>query len=128
MPEKKEHIKGKILIVDDEQAIRESLMMVLQDEGYSCEGVSNALQALEVVETKGFDLIITDLMMPRMKGSELIRKVKKNYPEQHIIILTSYSHADEAAAALQAGADDYMLKPVDFDMLLERVKKLVNIN
>lgn len=121
-------MKGKILIVDDEQAIRESLMMVLQDEGYFCKGVDNALKALEAVEENGYNLIITDLMMPRMKGSELIRKVKKQHPDQHIIILTSYSHADEAAAALQAGADDYMLKPVDFDMLLERVKSLVNVD
>ncbi|MFH1862757.1 MAG: sigma-54 dependent transcriptional regulator [bacterium] len=112
----------KILIVDDESNIRNSLRSVLSDEGYSCFSAANGVEALRTLQTEGVDLIITDLIMPEMDGLQLLEAVRKYNRDVRIIMLTAYGTVESAVQAMKHGAVDFLLKPIDFDILLLKVK------
>ena len=114
----------RILIVDDEQIIRESLQFVLKKEKYDVEEAGNGREALEKHLAKPFDLIITDLEMPELRGIEFLEQVRQRTPESAVFIITAYGSVETAIAALRSGAYDYILKPIDFDDLIIRVKKV----
>jgi two-component system response regulator PilR (NtrC family) len=114
-----------ILIVDDEEIIRESLSFVLKKEGYSVQEAENGKIALEYIKDRSFDLIITDIEMPEMKGIELLEHVTQISPETLVVIITAYGSIDTAIAALRKGAVDYILKPVEFDELLVKTRRLL---
>jgi two-component system response regulator PilR (NtrC family) len=114
-----------ILIVDDEEIIRESLSFVLKKEGYSVQEAENGKIALEYVKDRSFDLIMTDIEMPEMKGIELLEHVTQLSPETLVVIITAYGSIDTAIAALRKGAVDYILKPVEFDELLVKTRRLL---
>ena len=114
-----------ILIVDDEEIIRESLSFILKKEGYRVHEAANGRAALELVKKDSFDLVITDLEMPEMKGVELLEQVSQVSPETLVVIITAYGSIDTAIAALRMGAIDYILKPVEFDELLVKVRRLL---
>ena len=113
-----------ILIVDDEEIIRESLSFILTKEGYAVREAPNGRAALEIVMEDAVDLVLTDLEMPEMKGIELLEHVSRVSPETLVVIITAYGSIDSAIAALRQGAVDYILKPVEFDELLIKVKRL----
>jgi two-component system response regulator PilR (NtrC family) len=115
-----------ILIVDDEEIIRESLSFILQKEGYRVKDAPNGRVALDIVREESFDLILTDLEMPEMKGIELLEHVSALCPETLVVIITAYGSIDTAIAALRQGAVDYILKPVEFDELLIKVRRLLS--
>lgn len=114
-----------ILIVDDEEIIRESLSFVLKKEGYSVLDAPNGRVALEIVKKEAIDLVLTDLEMPEMKGIELLEHVTQVSPETLVVIITAYGSIDTAIAALRKGAVDYVLKPVEFDELLVKIQRLL---
>ena len=114
-----------ILIVDDEDIIRESLSFVLTKEGYDVKEAPNGKAAIEMLKTSDFDLVLTDLEMPEMKGIELLEHVAHTYAETLVMIITAYGSIDTAIAALRKGAVDYILKPVEFDELLVKVRRLL---
>jgi two-component system response regulator PilR (NtrC family) len=114
-----------ILIVDDEDIIRESLWFVLTKEGYDVKEAPNGKAAIEMLKTSDFDLVLTDLEMPEMKGIELLEHVAHTYAETLVMIITAYGSIDTAIAALRKGAVDYILKPVEFDELLVKVRRLL---
>jgi two-component system response regulator PilR (NtrC family) len=114
-----------ILIVDDEDIIRESLSFVLTKEGYDVKEAPNGNAAVEMLKTGDFDLVLTDLEMPEMKGIELLEHVAHTHPETLVMIITAYGSIDTAIAALRKGAMDYILKPVEFDELLVKVRRLL---
>jgi two-component system response regulator PilR (NtrC family) len=114
-----------ILIVDDEEIIRESLSFILNKEGYRVADAANGRIALERLKEESFDLVLTDLEMPEMKGIELLENISKFSPETLVVIITAYGSIDTAIAALRRGAVDYILKPVEFDELLIKVKRLL---
>ncbi|HVN47660.1 MAG TPA: sigma-54 dependent transcriptional regulator [Bacteroidota bacterium] len=115
----------KILVVDDEQIIRESLSFVLKQEGFSVEEAANGKEALAKHEADPYTLIITDIEMPEMKGVELLKQIRTRTPEALVVIITAFASVETAIQALRAGAADYLLKPINFDDLLYRVKKLL---
>ncbi len=117
---------ARILIVDDEKAIRESLQIILTEEGFEAEVVTDGLEALAKIEEGGYDLVITDLKMPRLNGMELLEKSSKISPDTFFIIMTAYASVDTAINALRNGAYDYLIKPVEFDDLIIRVKRLLD--
>ncbi len=119
-------MKIKILIVEDEQAIRESLQMVLEDEGYIVETAADGLAALNKIQSQNFDLVITDIKMPQMDGMELLEKGTRVSPDTFFIIITAYASVNSAIAALRAGAYDYLIKPLEFDDLLIRIRRLLD--
>ncbi len=112
----------RILIVDDEKSIRLSLADELEDEGYTVDTAANGEEAFKLLEEKDFDLIITDLVMERIGGIEVLKKAKTLDPVISVLILTGYGNLETAIAALRLGADDYLLKPCEIDELLLRVK------
>ena len=114
-----------ILIVDDEEIIRESLSFILSKEGYRVIEAANGRIALDRIREDSFDLVLTDLEMPEMKGIELLENIGKFSPETLVVIITAYGSIDTAIAALRQGAVDYILKPVEFDELLLKVKRLL---
>jgi DNA-binding NtrC family response regulator len=117
----------KILVVDDEDIIRESLSYILNKEKYDVDEAANGKIAFEMLKDKSYDLVITDLEMPEMKGIELLEEIKKNNIQTNTIVITAYGSVDTAIAALRSGASDYILKPVEFDELLFKVKKLFEV-
>lgn len=114
----------KILVVDDEEIIRESLSYILKKEGYIVEEASNGKEAYNKINEGFFDLVISDLEMPVMKGTELLEEIKKLDIKTSVIIVTAFGSLDTAIKALRNGASDYILKPVEFDELLLKIRRL----
>ncbi len=113
----------KILVVDDEQLILDSLARDLASEGYHVSCTDNGRDAIKLLENEYQDLVITDLMMPEMDGIELLKETKLVSPETNVIIFTGYGDMTSAIDALRLGADDYLLKPCDTEELLFRVSR-----
>jgi len=101
----------KIIVVDDEEPVRELLVDVLREEGYSLESSETPPGALEKMRGERFDLLLTDILMPEMDGFELIREAKKILPDIIPIVMTGYGTVDTAQEAVKGGAFDYVLKP-----------------
>lgn len=116
---------SRILIADDEHLIRESLSFVLKKEGYQVEEASNGREALLKHEEKPFDLVITDIEMPQMRGIELLERITQRTPQTFVMIVTAFASIETAIQALRKGAYDYILKPIEFDDLIHRVQKLM---
>ena len=111
----------RLLIVEDEETLCQSLKRVLEREGYAVETLNNAESAHEVFEAGFYDVIITDIILPGMTGIELLRKIKEKLPEQIVIIMTAYASLETAVEALRYGAYDYVVKPV----MHEEIKQIV---
>jgi len=101
----------KIIVVDDEPAVRELLVDILSQDGYSIECSATPDDALEKMRAEHFDLLFTDLLMPEMDGFELIREARRVLPEIIPILMTGYGTLDTARAAVKGGVFDYVLKP-----------------
>ncbi|MGA2269276.1 MAG: response regulator [Bryobacteraceae bacterium] len=108
---------GKILIVDDELAVRDSLCKWFCSEGYLAHPVASARQALEAIQQVEYDLALIDIKMLGMDGMELQDRLRETSPNLIIIIVTGYPTAETAARAVQRGAYAYLTKPVDPDEL-----------
>ena len=117
----------KILVVDDEDIIRESLSYILRKEKYEVAEAANGKIAFEMLRETSYDLVITDIEMPGMKGIELLNEIRKMNMQTSTIVITAYGSMETAIAALRSGASDYILKPVEFDELLIKVKKLFEV-
>jgi len=119
-------MSAKILVVDDEKSIRDSLNMVLSDEGYEVKSAADGAEALTLINDDNFDVIISDIKMPNVDGMELLDRSSKISPGTFYIIMTAYASVNTAVEALRHGAFDYLIKPVEFDDLLIRVKRLLD--
>lgn len=119
--------KKKILIVDDEEIVRYSLMNILQAQGYEVDDVSSAEKALEVFNEKKYHLVLTDLVLEGMGGLELLENVKVVSPKTLVIVITGYGSIKTAVAALRLGVYDYLLKPCDEDELIIRVRRALEM-
>jgi two-component system response regulator PilR (NtrC family) len=117
---------AKILIVDDEKAIRESVSLVLAEEGHVTNIAGNGDEALELLNANSFDILITDLKMPGMDGMDLVKKCLQICPQTSVIIITAHASVESAIEALRMGAFDYILKPFDFDDLILKVNRLLS--
>src|SRR5437867_3014490 len=104
-------MSAKILIVDDEQFVRDLLEKVLKRRGHDVVAASDADRALAALETTRFDLLLTDVVMPGMDGFDLLRRVKSAWPEIKVIVLTGYARKQSISDFLLYGADDYLSKP-----------------
>jgi DNA-binding NtrC family response regulator len=119
-----------IMIVDDERIVRESLFHWFAKLGHTVEKASSGFEALELLEKSAFDVLFVDIRMPEMNGIELLEKVKTEYPETVVIIITAYGSIESAVNAMQLGASDYLLKPFKPDYLslvMEKVAQQVKL-
>ena len=114
---------SRILIVDDEAVIRDGLKRVLEGESFDVETCSSGYSAIETMQKRDFDLIITDLKMPGMSGIEVLKSVRTLQPHIPVILITGYATVDTAVEAMKNGASDYISKPFVPAVLLEKVNK-----
>lgn len=112
-----------ILIVDDEEMVREVLTRRLSQEGFDCCQAPNGQEALEVIRARPFDLVITDLKMPVMGGAELLEKIKVLCPDTEVIIMTAYGTIESAVESIKRGAYYYITKPLSTGNVLFHVEK-----
>ncbi len=115
--------KANILVVDDEAVVREGVRRILEGDRYSVESCASGRAALDLLQEKDFNMVITDLKMPGMSGLEVLKAIKILQPEIPVIIITGYSTVDTAVDAMKNGAIDYIAKPFSPDQLREKVAK-----
>jgi two-component system response regulator PilR (NtrC family) len=113
---------AKILIVDDDPGIRELMEIMLNQEGYQVTAVGDPLKAVEMCRKKTFDLVISDLKMPKIDGIEFLKEVKDIRPETTVILITAYASGETALHAMKEGAYDYIEKSGDWDELKKIVR------
>lgn len=116
-----------ILIAEDEEILRQSLAELLTDEGYSVVQASTGKQAYQLALEHTFALVLTDIRMPEMDGMTLLSHLRQLAPQTPVIIMTAYGTLESAVAAMRAGAHDYLLKPVNFDDLLIKVQRAMEL-
>jgi diguanylate cyclase (GGDEF)-like protein len=118
--------KVRLLVADDEESIRGTLSLLLEEEGYEVTAVASAEEALASFGNGTFPLVITDIRMGGMTGLHLLGEVKRLHPETEVIIITSYASLDTAVLALRSGAYDYILKPFeDLELVTTAVARAV---
>jgi two-component system response regulator PilR (NtrC family) len=118
-------MSSKILIVDDEKSIRDSLKMLLDEEGYATSVAADGEDALQKIQEENFDVVISDIKMPKLDGIQLLEASSKVSPETFFIIMTAFASVKTAIDALRHGAYDYLIKPVEFEDVILRLKKLI---
>jgi two-component system response regulator PilR (NtrC family) len=118
-------MKANLLVVDDEKTIRDSLQLILNEEGYETITASNGKEALGIMEGREIDVLITDLKMPEMDGIALLKRCAKSCPQTPVIIVTAFGSLDTAIEALRLGAYDYILKPFNFDEIILKLKRIL---
>jgi putative nucleotidyltransferase with HDIG domain len=114
---------GRILIVDDEEPIREVLASLLEAAGYESNTATNGAEALQCLEGGGFDLVLSDILMPVMDGLELLKRIHGREPDLPVVMVTAMNDISAAIGALRTGAYDYLLKPFDKDQLYFSVRR-----
>lgn len=115
----------RILVVDDDRAVRESLRRSLSFNGYSVELAHDGLEALEMIASDRPDALVLDVMMPRLDGLEVCRQLRSTGDDLPILVLTARDSVSERVAGLDAGADDYLPKPFALEELLARMRALL---
>jgi len=114
--------KISILVVDDEESVRDSLNLWFTEDGFRVQCAENAKQALFILESDTFDIILTDLKMPGMDGLEMLRRIRTLNKDSIIIVMTAFASVDTAVKALKDGAFDYVTKPFDPDDLSHLIR------
>ncbi len=117
-------LAGSLLIVDDNEKIRELLSQRLRQNGYTTTTAGNGREALELVSAESFDLILLDIEMPEMSGLDVLRSLRQTTTatELPVIVVSANTQSADIVEALSLGANDYATKPVDFPVVLARIK------
>jgi two-component system response regulator PilR (NtrC family) len=117
---------ARILIVDDDENIRKVLSTILEDEGYIVELADTAKKGIEKAEHEFYNLALIDIRLPDMEGIELLAKMRETKPKMRKIIVTGYPTLQNAVAAVNKGADAYIMKPFDVEKMLQTIKEQLN--
>lgn len=119
-------MKARILVVDDEPAIQEMVQRHFRFLGFDVETAGNGVEALARMQDQRYDIVISDIMMPVMNGTDLLREIRRHYPMTHVIIISGYVTLDSALTCMRLGADTLVLKPLeDLGLLEEAVERAV---
>ncbi|MBI5235582.1 MAG: response regulator [Deltaproteobacteria bacterium] len=113
----------KILVVDDDAALRKNITEVLNQAGYEHDEAGNGLEALEKAEATEYDVVLLDYLMPKMDGMEVLANLRKASPKSKIIIMTAFATIDGAVEAIKKGASHYLTKPFKIDEALAAIKR-----
>jgi two-component system response regulator PilR (NtrC family) len=119
--------KSRVLIVDDEADIRELLSLTLQRMGLDTDCAANEFEAVQLMQKHGYDLCLTDMRLPDGDGLKLLEHVSKHYTATPVAVITAHGSAENAVAALKAGAFDYLAKPVSLNQLRALVRSALNL-
>ena len=121
-----EKIEASVLLVDDEKQFLDALSQRLETRGLKVNAVTSGEAAIEQAKGKNFDAIIVDLAMPGIDGIETLKRIKKDRPDLEIIMLTGQATVKSGVEAMKLGAEDFLEKPVDLKVLLEKIGKAKN--
>lgn len=116
----------RILVIDDERRMCESIRILLEKEGYRVVTAGDGAEGIEILKEQRFSLVIVDLMMPKVDGFEVLSYVRRNLPQTLVIVITGYSSMRSSIEALRGGAYDYLTKPFDFDIFKLTVEKALD--
>ena len=117
--------KGRVLIVDDEAIVRVSCQRILVPEGYEVMSAESATEGFAVLADGPIDVVLTDLKMPDIDGIEVLRRVKEEWPDTEVIVITGYQTINTAVQAIKLGAFDYIEKPFVPDDIVEAIEKAI---
>lgn len=117
--------KTRILVVDDDDGIRQSLSLILKKRGYMAEACACGKDAIKMLKNASYDILLTDLKMPEMTGIELLKSATKLYPSMGAIIMTGFGEINSYLEAMDLGAAEYLNKPVKSEELELIIEKLV---
>ena len=115
----------RVLIVEDEKKVASFIKKGLQQEGYAADAVHNGAEACQNALLLDYDLIVLDLMLPAKSGLEVLREIRSKKPNLPVLVLTAKGAVDDKVAGLDAGADDYLIKPFAFAELSARIRALL---
>lgn len=116
-------LDASVLLVDDEEQFLRVLSERLTNRGLQVDSVTSGEEAVAQVENKNFDAVVLDLAMPGINGIETMKRIKEKRPDLEIIILTGHATVKVGIEAMKLGAEDFLEKPVDLNVLLERIKE-----
>jgi DNA-binding NtrC family response regulator len=118
--------KSRLLVVDDEEALRTVLSSELSSEGYDVEAASDGDEAITKVQKSNFDLVLLDIKMPKVDGFEVLKFIKKNSPKVKVIMLTGFADLKNAIESKKLGAEDFVSKPYDLVDLLTTIERVLS--
>src|SRR5262245_52068912 len=113
----------EILVVDDDDELRETICDALEDAGHSLHDAADGAAALALTQSRHFDVVVTDIQMPKLDGMALFKRLRQESPATQIIIMTSHGNVAQVVAAMKEGAYDYLAKPFQVDELLLRLQR-----
>ena len=114
---------ARILIVDDDESIREVLTSILTDEGYIVDAVDTGEKAIKATHEKFYNLVLIDIRLPDIEGTKLLTELKDTVPKMRKIIITGYPTLQNAIEAVNKGADAYIVKPINMDEALRTIRE-----
>jgi DNA-binding NtrC family response regulator len=117
--------KSKILVVDDEDALRTVLSGELASEGYDVKTAGDGDEAIQNLQKENFDLVLLDIKMPRLNGFEVLKFVKEKYTKTKVVMLTGFADLKNAIESKKLGAEDFISKPYDLVDLLTTVERVL---
>ena len=118
----------KILVVEDEKDLNNIITKHLKKNNFSVDPVFDGEEAIDFLEYGSYDLVILDVMMPKMNGYEVVKHLRENKNETAVLMLTAKDGVEDKVKGLDLGADDYLIKPFDFTEILERIRAIVRRN
>ena len=118
---------ARILVVDDDEAIRKTMKAILEDEGYLVDLASTGKETIQKTHEKIYDIALLDIRLPDMEGVELLKRIKENVPKTRKIMVTGYPSMQNAITALNKNADAYLVKPVNVEKLLDTVREQLRL-
>jgi len=115
----------KVLLIDDSERLRRSLSTGLRHSGFAVDAVADGEEGLAFARNGDYDVVVLDLMLPRVDGLAVLRRLREAGSRVHVLVLSAKDQVSERVEGLRAGADDYLTKPFDFDELVARLRALV---
>ncbi len=115
--------KIRVLLVDDEEDLSLVLAERLELRGFDAQGVTSSSEAIKRIDEKEYDVMVVDIKMPGLGGMELLRRIKKNNPKSQVILFTGHGSTKEAEEGISEGAYDYLIKPIEIEDLVQKIRK-----
>ncbi len=115
--------KSRILLVEDDASLREVIRETLLDAGFLVSPAEDATHALAILESDRFDMVVSDIQMPKMSGCQLLVKLQKKWPDIPVVLMTAYGTIEQAVIAMRDGARDYLVKPFEAETLINTIRK-----
>jgi len=113
----------RLLLVDDEVEFLEPMKARLERRGLACATATSGEEALRLLGSERFDCAVVDVKMPGMDGLELLRRIRRTWPETAVVLLTGHASVELGVQGMELGAFEYLMKPVDLDELLDTVRR-----